>query len=110
MASQKKVARPAPNQNKKCKQSEKAQTNLENLISNRMADAKLNLRCTNCEGRDFYLQDGLYFCEECNVQFANLVEMEYEERINENFQSQSRIKLAKDKTKEHNLKGKQDLK
>lgn len=74
-----------------------------------MADAKLSLKCTNCEGRDFYLQDGLYFCEECNVQFANLVEMEYDEKINENVQSQSRIRLAKDKTKEDNLKGKQDL-
>lgn len=69
-----------------------------------MADAKLNLRCTNCEGRDFYLQDGLYFCEECNVQYANLVEMEYDEH-NENYQSQGRIKIGKVKTKEENIKG-----
>lgn len=67
-----------------------------------MADAKLNLRCTNCNGLDFYLQDGLYFCEECHIQYANLVEMEYDEH-NQNFQSQSRIRLAKDKAKKENL-------
>lgn len=68
-----------------------------------MADPKL--KCRQCHGEDFNLQDGLYFCNECGIQIENLVEMEHEE-FDANMQSQHRIKFASDKTKQkENLKG-----
>lgn len=60
---------------------------------------KLKLQCDNCKSRDFYCQDGLYFCEECNVQYANLVEMEYDEH-NENLQTTQRIRLVNNKSQQ----------
>jgi uncharacterized Zn finger protein (UPF0148 family) len=73
-----------------------------------MSDRKL--KCRQCQGIDFNLQDGLYFCNECGVQFENLVEMEHEENV-DNMQSQHRIKLTSDKKKQKdNLKGEKDLK
>lgn len=66
----------------------------------------LMLKCSNCQSDNFYLQDGLYFCEECNVQYANLVEMEYD-GIGDNFTAMHRIKLRTDKVKTaEKLKGK----
>lgn len=49
-----------------------------------MDGSKLKLNCQNCSGQKFYLQDGLYFCEECDVQFSNMVEMEYEGAFDDN--------------------------
>lgn len=68
------------------------------------------LKCQKCQGDDFNLHDGLYFCNECGVQYANLVEMEHEEH-NEILQTQHRIKLVSDKNKQkENLKGEKRLK
>jgi uncharacterized Zn finger protein (UPF0148 family) len=67
--------------------------------------ADLKLKCRQCQGEDFDLHDGLYFCNECGVQIENLVEMEYDEH-NANLRSSQRIKFTKDKTKQKdNLNG-----
>lgn len=63
-----------------------------------MEDNKLGLKCTNCDGSDFYLQDGFYFCEECAFQYENLFEMENEWNLNCNHET---VKLAKDKPTKH---------
>lgn len=70
-----------------------------------MEQSKLNLKCRNCNGSDFCLQDGLYFCEECGVQYENLFEMETEWNLNDNHRG---TKLAKDKPKKN--KGESKLK
>jgi hypothetical protein len=63
------------------------------------------MRCRQCLGEDFDLQDGLYFCAECGIQVENLVEMEYEE-FNENLQSQKKVKVGDDKKRQKEaLKG-----
>lgn len=62
------------------------------------------LKCSNCKGTDFYLQDGLYFCDECDVQHENFREMEYED-FNENFPTRKGIKFSKGKGKQEHLKG-----
>ena len=35
--------------------------------------------CENCNGEEFQLHDGLYFCTVCNVQSQEIVEHELEE-------------------------------
>lgn len=57
---------------------------------------KLKLNCSRCNGSEFYLQDGLYFCEECGLQYENLFEMEKDYKLEENFMGR---KFAKDKSK-----------
>lgn len=69
-----------------------------------MESKKLNIKCTHCGGDDFYRQDGLYFCEECNLQ-GNLLEMAYDEAHNENFMPSQGIKFKKEKSKLENIKG-----
>lgn len=60
---------------------------------------KIQLKCSNCTGSDFYLQDGLYFCEECGVQYENLFEMETEWHGND--QTNYMTKIGKDKSKKN---------
>lgn len=42
----------------------------------------IKANCVNCNGTEFYVQDGLYFCEECDFQCVNLVETEYDNNFN----------------------------
>lgn len=65
----------------------------------------LKLQCNNCKSREYYCQDGLYFCEECNVQYENLVEMEHEEH-NALLTTKYRVRFSKKKSQQKdNLKG-----
>lgn len=70
-----------------------------------MASKKPKLECFNCKGTDFYLQDGLYFCDECDVQHENFREMKHED-FNENFPTTRRLKFSKGKGNKDFLKGK----
>lgn len=55
--------------------------------------------CERCRGTEFYVVDGLYFCEECHIEAA--AELEQEE-IFDKIKKQQRIKNTK---KAENLKG-----
>lgn len=49
---------------------------LKTSLSFKMEHKTLKLKCVNCSGSEYYTQDGLYFCNECDYQFADLVQME----------------------------------
>lgn len=66
-------------------------------------DRKLKMKCNNCEGENFEAQDGLYFCAECHIQFKNFVEMEYNDKFEENKRIR-RVRFIKEKV--DNVKGK----
>ncbi|CRK88438.1 CLUMA_CG002257, isoform A [Clunio marinus] len=66
-----------------------------------MSKNNLKLKCVNCKSSEFYTQDGLYFCEECNVQHENLVEMEYAE-FDENLKTKQSIYIGKQRENEQN--------
>ena len=61
----------------------------------------MNLKCSNCSSSGFYVQDGLYFCEECGVQYESLQQMEVEFRFNDNKHT---VKFAKSKPKQDKSK------
>lgn len=62
-----------------------------------MDNTKLKLNCRRCNGSEFYVQDGLYFCEECGNQYEHLYEMENEWETTDNHKT----KLDKDKAKKN---------
>ena len=55
--------------------------------------------CDNCDGQDFLLQDGLYYCTVCNLQSQEVVEQVLDEFDATAFAIESR--KAASKTQKH---------
>ena len=63
------------------------------IFFNRLLWAKMPV-CENCDGQEFVLQDGLYYCVVCSVQSQDVVEQFVDDYDAAAFAAENRTKSA----------------